>query len=45
VRATPHVASFSPSPHRCNAIDGRTTHHPTDAASQQKRKLVEEGFG
>lgn len=28
-----------------SAIDGRTTRHPDDAISQQKRKLVEQVFG
>ena len=28
-----------------SAIDGRTTRHPGYAISQQKRKLVEQGFG
>ena len=32
-------------PHRRSAIDGRTTRHPGYAISQQKRKLVEQGFG
>ena len=45
MRATPHVAQFAPSPHRRSAIDGRTTHHPGYTVSQQKRKLVEQGFG
>jgi transposase len=43
---TPHV---SPNPFRYrggrSAVDGRTTRHPGYAVSQQKRKLVEEGFG
>ena len=30
---------------RRSAIDGRTTRHPGYAVSQQKRKLVEQGFG
>ena len=30
---------------RRSAIDGRTTRHPGYAISQQKRKLVEQGFG
>ena len=44
-RATPHVAQFAPTPHRRRALDGRTTRHPGYAISQQKRKLVEQGFG
>jgi transposase len=43
--ATPHVAQYRPTPHRRSAIDGRTTRHPGYAVSQQKRKLVEQGFG
>lgn len=44
---TPHV---SPNPHRYgkkarSPIDQRTTRHPGYALSQQKRNLVEEGFG
>jgi transposase len=43
---TPHV---SPNPLRYrggrSAVDGRTTRHAGYAVSQQKRKLVEEGFG
>jgi hypothetical protein len=31
--------------HRRSAIDGRTTPHPAYMLSQQKRKLVEQGFG
>ena len=45
MRATPHVAQYAPMPHRRSAIDGRTTRHPGYAVSQQKRKLVEQGFG
>jgi transposase len=45
MRATPHVAQFATTPHRRSAIDGRTTRHPGYAVSQQKRKLVEQGFG
>ena len=30
---------------RRSAIDGRTPRHPVYAISQQKRKLVEQGFG
>ena len=42
---TPHVAQYTPTVHRRSAIDGRTTRHPGYAISQQKRKLVEQGFG
>lgn len=42
---TPHVAQYSSTVHRRSAIDGRTTRHPGYAISQQKRKLVEQGFG
>ena len=42
---TPHVAQYPTTPRRKSAIDGRTTRHPGYAISQQKRKLVEEGFG
>jgi hypothetical protein len=45
MRATPHVAQYAAAPHRRSAIDGRTTRHPGYAVSQQKRKLVEQGFG
>lgn len=45
MQATPHVAQYTPSVHRGSAIDGRTTRHPGYAVSQQKRKLVEQGFG
>ena len=38
---TPHVASKV----RRSSIDARTTRHATYAASQKKRKLVEEAFG
>ena len=43
--ATPHVAQFSATGHRGSAIDRRTTRQPGYARSQQKRKLVEQGFG
>jgi hypothetical protein len=43
LHATPHVAQFTTG--RRSAIDGRTTHHPGYAVSQQKRKLVEQAFG
>ena len=42
---TPHVAQYPTTPHRHSAIDGRTTRHAGYAVSQQKRKLVEQGFG
>ena len=42
-QVTPHVAPHT-TPRR-SAIDGRTTRHPGDAVSQQKRKRVEEVFG
>ena len=38
---TPHVAQKA----RHFAIDGRTTHHPGYAASQKRRKKIEEPFG
>lgn len=40
---TPHVAQHTGG--RRSAIDARTTRHPGYAVSQQKRKLVEQGFG
>jgi transposase len=43
--ATPHVAQYTPSPHRRSAVDGRTTRHPGYGVSQRKRKLVEQTFG
>jgi IS5 family transposase len=43
--ATPHLAQFGATGHRGSAIDGRTTRHPGYRISQQKRKLVEQGFG
>lgn len=43
MHATPHVAQHTTG--RRSAIDGRTTRHPGYAISQQKRKLVEQGFG
>jgi transposase len=45
MRVTPHVAQYAPTPHRRSAIDARTTRHTGYAISQQKRKLVEQGFG
>ena len=44
MRVTPHVAQHTDGA-RGSAIDGRTTRHPGYAISQQKRKLVEQGFG
>ena len=41
--ATPHIAQHMTK--RRSAIDARTTRHPGYAISQQKRKLVEQGFG
>lgn len=38
---TPHVAAKV----RHSALDGRTTRHESYAASQRKRKLIEEAFG
>ena len=43
LHVTPHVAQHTTG--RRSAIDGRTTRHPGYAISQQKRKLVEQGFG
>jgi transposase len=40
---TPHIAQHTAG--RRSAIDGRTTRHRGYAVSQQKRKLVEQGFG
>ena len=40
---TPHVAQHAVG--RRSAIDGRTMRHPGYGVSQQKRKLVEQGFG
>jgi IS5 family transposase len=45
MRVTPHVAQYAPTGRRRSAIDRRTTRHPGYAISQQKRKLVEQGFG
>jgi transposase len=45
MHATPHVAQYRETAHRGSAIDGRTTRHAGYAISQQKRKLVEQGFG
>jgi transposase len=41
--ATPHIAQHTV--RRRSAIDGRTTRHVGYAMSQQRRKLVEQGFG
>lgn len=41
--ATPHVAQHTTK--RRSAIDARTTRHQGYTISQQKRKLVEQGFG
>ncbi|CAN0507572.1 unnamed protein product, partial [Discosporangium mesarthrocarpum] len=38
---TPHVAGKA----RSSAVDGRTTHHATYAASQRVRKRIEQVFG
>ncbi|HEY1305019.1 MAG TPA: IS5 family transposase [Vicinamibacterales bacterium] len=43
MHVTPHIAQHTTG--RRSAIDGRTTRHPGYAISQQKRKLVEQGFG
>jgi IS5 family transposase len=43
LHATPHLAQHTTK--RRSAIDARTTRHPGYAISQQKRKLVEQGFG
>jgi len=43
MQATPHLAQHTTG--RRSAIDTRTTRHPGYAISQQKRKLVEQGFG
>ena len=40
---TPHLAQDATD--RCRLLDRRTTRHHTYALSQQKRKLVEQGFG
>jgi transposase len=45
MRVTPHLAQYTPTPHRRSAIDARTTRHPGYAVSQRTRKLVEQGFG
>lgn len=42
-QVTPPVAQHTTN--RASAIDGRTTRHPSDAVSQQKRQRVEEVFG
>jgi transposase len=43
MHATPHLAQHTTK--RRSAIDARTTRHTGYAISQQKRKLVEQGFG
>jgi len=43
MRATPHIAQHTTK--RRSAVDARTTRHAGYAISQQKRKLVEQGFG
>jgi transposase len=43
MHVTPHIAQHTT--HRRSAIDRRTTRHVGYATSQQKRKLVEQGFG
>jgi transposase len=43
MHATPHIAQHTTK--RRSAIDARTTRHHGYAVSQQKRKLVEQGFG
>ena len=43
MQVTPHIAQHTTG--RRSAIDARTTRHPGYAISQQKRKLVEQGFG
>ncbi len=45
MEATPHLAQYGATGHRRSAIDGRTTRHVGYRISQQKRKLVEQGFG
>jgi transposase len=43
MHATPHIAQHTTK--RRSAIDARTTRHAGYVISQQKRKLVEQGFG
>jgi transposase len=43
LNVTPHVARNTAN--RRSAIDGRTTRHPSYAASQRVRKRIEEAFG
>jgi IS5 family transposase len=43
MQVTPHLAQHTT--RRRSAIDARTTRHAGYAISQQKRKLVEQGFG
>ncbi len=42
---TPHIAPNVHKTKLTSVIDGRTTRHPGYAVSQQKRKLIEQGFG
>jgi hypothetical protein len=43
LNVTPHFAQNTTN--RTSAIDARTTRHPGDVISQQKRKRTEEPFG
>jgi transposase len=45
MRVTPHVAQYGATGYRGSAIDKRTTRSAGYVISQQKRKLVEQGFG
>jgi len=45
MHVTPHVAQYADTVHRRSAIDRRTTRHAGYTRSQQRRKLVEQGFG
>jgi len=45
LNTTPHVTPNIHPTKPTSAIDARTTRHPGYALSQQKRKLVEQGFG
>lgn len=42
---TPHITPNLHKQKLTSAIDGRTTRHPGYAVSQEKRKLIEQGFG
>lgn len=44
-KVTPHISPRIHARRKHSAIDGRTTRHAGFAASQRRRKLVEEGFG